>query len=96
MRKIITIVAALAIGFGAASATAAARRPVAKAVAVKVTPRFQALDTNSNNSLDATEWAATSAPANSFGLVDLNDNGSIGMFELVRVTIAKAVAKRRR
>lgn len=95
MRTIITIATVLAISLGATAASAA-RRPVVKAVAAKVTPRFEALDTNTSGSLDAAEWAATSAPANSFGLVDLNDNGSIGLYELIRVTVAKVAAKRRR
>lgn len=92
--RITSLIVILAIGFGATAASAA-RRPVVAAVTAKVMPRFQALDTNASGSLDAAEWAATSAPANSFGLVDLNDNGSIGVFELVRVAVAKAVARRR-
>lgn len=94
MRTTTTIIVMLAVGLSATSASAA-RRPVAAAVAAKVTPRFTAIDLNRNGSLDSTEWAATSAPANSFGLVDLNDNGSIGLFELIRVTVAKVVARRR-
>jgi hypothetical protein len=94
MRSAIIMLSVLAFGFTATAANAA-RRPAVRAVAAKVAPRFQALDINSSGSLDAGEWAATSAPASSFGLVDLNDNGSIGMFELVRVTIARAVTRRR-
>lgn len=94
MRTATTIAMLLAISFGATAASAA-RRPHVAAVAAKVTSRFQALDTNNNRSLDTAEWAATSAPPNSFGFVDLNDNGNIGLHELIRVTVARLVAKRR-
>ena len=94
MRIVMTVVTIVAIGFAATSASAA-RRPLVAAVAAKVTPRFAAIDINANGSLDATEWAATGSPPNSFDLVDRNDNGSIGLFELIRVAVAKIVARRR-
>jgi hypothetical protein len=89
-----TILTVIAIGLTSTAATAA-KRPVIAAVAAKVAPKFQALDTNNNRSLDTTEWAATGAPANSFDGIDLNNNGNIGFFELVKITVAKIVAKRR-
>jgi hypothetical protein len=89
-----TIMTVIAIGLTPTAATAA-KRPFVAAVAAKVAPKFQALDTNSNRSLDAAEWAATGAPANSFDGIDLNNNGNIGFFELVKITVAKIVAKRR-
>ena len=94
MRTITTVAVILAIGLSATGASAA-RKPMVAAVAAKVTPRFAAVDTNRNGSLDPTEWAATGAPATSFDLVDRNDNGSIGLFEVIRVMVAKVIAKRR-
>ena len=93
MRRTVTIITAIAIGMAATAASAAKRPP--PPIVAKVTTKFAALDTNNDKSLDSTEWAATSAPPNSFGFVDLNDNGSIGLYELIRVTVAKIVAKRR-
>ena len=94
MRTSITIITVLALGFGATAASAA-RRPAVKAVVAKLETRFNALDTNSSGGLDANEWAATSAPANSFGAFDLNENGNIGPFEIIRVAIARFAPRRR-
>ena len=89
-----TIMTVLAIGLTSTAATAA-RRPFVAAVSAKVAPKFQALDTNNNRSLDASEWAATGAPANSFDGIDLNNNGTIGFVEMIKITVARIVARRR-
>ena len=97
MRAATTVIAILAIGLGttATGVAAATRKPVPPPVVAKATARFAAIDSNRNGSIDTTEWAATGAPSNSFDVVDRNDNGSIGVLELVRVVFARIVAKRR-
>ena len=86
-----TIMTVIAIGL----TSTAARRPFVAAVSAKVAPKFQALDTNNNRSLDASEWAATGASANSFDGIDLNNNGTIGFVEMIKITVARIVARRR-
>ena len=99
MHKSINVAAALAIAFGATSAMAAKRSairaPAVKAVMQRAAPMFQAADIDNSGNLDSMKWLSAGAPAESFGAVDVNNNGSTGFFEMVRVAVARVMASRR-
>ncbi|MFZ4688259.1 MAG: hypothetical protein ACOYLS_03370 [Polymorphobacter sp.] len=98
MRKIILTAAAIAItstGMATAvSAKAKSRRPVVAAVAVRVVPVFKAADTNASKSLSSSEFSAAGGNADNFGLIDANNNGELGIFELIRAAVARFMANR--
>ena len=97
MRKIMLATLAVAIaGTGLTSAASArkVRRPVVAAVAVKVAPVFKAADTNGSKTLSSGEFTAAGGNADNFGLIDANNNGELGFFELIRAAVARFLANR--
>jgi hypothetical protein len=96
MRKI--MLAALTVAIASTSlagaATAKAKRPLVAAVAVKVVPVFKAADTNGNKTLSSSEFTAAGGNADNFGLIDANNNGELGIFELIRAAVARFLANR--
>jgi hypothetical protein len=96
MRKIILTAAAIAIASTSmATAASARKRPVVAAVAVRVVPAFKAADTNASKSLSSSEFTEAGGNADNFGLIDANNNGEIGIFELIRAAVARFMANRR-
>lgn len=89
----IVMVAALSVGLFAATAADAKRRPVVKAVAVKIAPAFKAADLNANRQIDSSEWAGAGYATDTFTKVDLNQNGTVGFLEALMVTLAKLKAR---
>ena len=91
MRKIMLATLAVAIaGTGITSAASARKvRPVVAAVATKVVPIFRAADTDSSKTLNKTEFSAAGGNTDNFGLIDANNNGELGFFELLRAALAR-------
>ncbi|MFZ4111205.1 MAG: hypothetical protein ACOYKQ_12120 [Polymorphobacter sp.] len=97
MRKIMLATLAVAIaGTGITSAASArkVKRPVVAAVAIKVAPVFKAADTNGNKTLSSGEFTAAGGNADNFGVIDANNNGELGFFELLRAALARFMSGR--
>ncbi len=96
MRKFVYAALAVAIASTslAGAAAAKARRPVVVAVAVKIAPAFKAADTDGSKSLSTTEFTSAGGNADNFGLIDANNNGELGFFELLRAAVARFLAGR--
>jgi hypothetical protein len=96
MRKI--MLATLAVAIASTSLTGAAlakpKRPLVAAVAIKVVPVFKAADTNGSRSLSSGEFTAAGGNADNFGLIDANNNGELGIFEIIRAAVARFLANR--
>ena len=96
MRKIMLATLAVAIASTGITSAASARkvRPVVAAVATKVVPIFRAADTDSSKTLNKTEFSAAGGNTDNFGLIDANNNGELGFFELLRAALARFMAGR--
>jgi hypothetical protein len=95
MRKPVSVavMAAMAVGLFAASAADARRKPVVKAVAVKIAPAFKAADINTDRQLDSSEWAGAGYSADAFTKVDRNESGTVGFLETLMATLWKLKAR---
>lgn len=97
MRRIMLATLAVAIASTGLTSAASARkvtRPVVAAVAVKVAPVFKAADTDNSRTLSTTEFSAAGGNADNFGLIDANNNGELGFFELLRAAVARFLSRR--
>ena len=86
-------VAALCAGLFFATAADAKRKPLVKVVAAKIAPAFKAADADSSRQIDSSEWANAGYNADNFAKVDLNQNGTVGFWETLIVTLAKLKAR---
>lgn len=95
MRKFTLVAAIVAITIGSISTGAMAKRKkIVQAVATQVVPVFRAADTDQSRSLSNTEFTAAGGKAANFDLIDANNNGELGIFELIRAAIARYMAQR--
>jgi hypothetical protein len=95
MRKFTLAAAIVAIAFGSISTGAMAKRKkIAQVVATQVVPVFKAADIDQSRSLSSTEFTAAGGKAANFDLIDANNNGELGIFELIRAAVARYMALR--
>ena len=90
MRTIMFGTAILAL---VATPVAAAPRPAVKAVTVKTLRSFRAADTDRSRSLSAGEFTAAGGQSTGFEALDLNDDGNVGYFELLRGVFLRLKAR---
>lgn len=93
MRRFVTASLGLALLTTAITPALAARRPAVRAVVVKAVTRFQAADTDNSRSLSSDEWAAAGAKPEAFTVIDANNNGMVGILELIRAALNRAFGR---
>jgi len=96
MKKIIIATLAVAVastGF-AGAVSARGKRPVVAAFAVRIAPVFKAADSNRSRTLSNSEFTAAGGNANNFGMIDANNNGELGFFEIFRALMARFLGGR--
>jgi hypothetical protein len=91
MNRSIAVAVAAAVAFTSiATPTLAKRRPVVVAAARIV----QNVDTDNSHTISLAEFTTAGRPEANFAVIDKNANGQLGIFEIVRVLIARARAGR--
>lgn len=90
MRILICGAAVLAL---VAAPVAAAPRPITKAIAAKTLRSFHRADTDRSRSLSVDEFSAAGGQQAGFDALDVNDDGSIGYFELLRGVFLRLKAR---
>lgn len=96
MRNLMLGAAALALLATAAAPAAAApapARPLVKATALKTLRAFRAADADRSRSLSSDEFAAAGGQDSGFDALDVNNDGSIGYFELLRGVFLRLKAR---
>lgn len=96
MKKMIIATLAVAVastGF-AGAVSARAKRPVVAAVAIRIAPVFKAADTDGSKTLSNSEFTAAGGNASNFGMIDANNNGELGFFEILRALVARFLGGR--